>query len=92
MNRWKNPMTFFSECIGWVGNVAFLTGAVFLLKGRIGRCATMNFLGNAAYVVQAYSTSNWSLFWLDLSLGVIAFVTALKAVMLLTKRKGSEDP
>ena len=66
------------QCIGWLGNGAFVTGAYAMANRRPIRFAYLNLLGNVCYVIQSVAYHNWSLVALSLILGVLNIATVKK--------------
>ena len=60
-----------TELIGWLGNFAFICGAIGLAKKKPISCMILNIVGNAMYCWQAILMYNFSLMWLSIGLASI---------------------
>ena len=58
------------EIIGWIGNIGFFVGAVWLARlNRLGWIAQA--LGNWMYIIYGTSKNSWSLIILDIVLLIV---------------------
>ena len=59
-----------ADISGWIGNVLFIIGAIYLARGRAYVCAVANVFANICYIVNSIALYNEPL--IILSIGLIA--------------------
>lgn len=71
-----------ASMLGWIGNIGFIFGAIYLAKGNAIKCAVFNILANLCYVLNSIILYNEPL--LALSIGLIVInIFAVRAWLKL---------
>ena len=60
-----------ADISGWIGNAIFIIGALYLARGRAGKCAIANIFANACYIINSIILYNEPLIVLSIGLIII---------------------